>query len=382
MRGPGTFLRDPDCNTPGESGDEDTMTRSSAALISGFVVAILLSYPAGVQAQSARPFPERSASSFSQRVTSWGAFFPLEVGSEWVYAGGTTRFTVQVLQESREANGRVYFEVSGYFPDDGVRVRKLRHGSSGEILEYNPGGEDFLWYRFGPYRGAWRFETGGGLTCISGSEVRTGDFGERVEVAAGTFDDTLRLDFLTPCADAGVSREYFARGVGLVRREVTTIAGPRVVELVSATVGSKRFPRTPYGVAVSVDRPVYFNNFMPPVLDPVPTLKAAIVLRNRSDTPLALVFPTAQRFDFVLRDARGREISRWSDGRAFTQQSGQETPVGGSLVYSADIRLADRGGSPLAAGFYSLIGYLTTSGSDPGLFALGGSVVFEIRDLH
>ena len=95
---------------------------------------------------------EQEPSVTSQRAQDWPEFFPLEVGNEWVYSDGAGSFTVQVLRETLEANGMKYFEVSDYFPHDTVKVRKLRRGPLGQILEYNPIGEDFLWYRFGNFR--------------------------------------------------------------------------------------------------------------------------------------------------------------------------------------------------------------------------------------
>jgi hypothetical protein len=59
----------------------------------------------------------------SQRASDWPAFFPLEVGNEWVYRDGVGSFTVQVLRETLEANRMKYFGVWGYFPQDSVKVR-------------------------------------------------------------------------------------------------------------------------------------------------------------------------------------------------------------------------------------------------------------------
>ena len=193
-----------------------------------FVGIVLAGLLGSALARQSVPPIERATTLPSQRVYDWPELFPLEVGNEWVYSDGDGRFTVRVLRETLEANRMKYFEVSGYLPDDTAKVRKLRRGPLGQILEYNPGGEDFLWYRFGNYRGAWRFETGGDVTCITGSRVSIGDVGARVDVPAGTFERTLRLDFATRCADGGIVSEYFAGGVGLVERVLSTIAGPRI----------------------------------------------------------------------------------------------------------------------------------------------------------
>jgi hypothetical protein len=337
---------------------------------------------AGAQARQ-RVLPiEQAPSVTSQRAYDWPAFFPLEVGNEWVYSDGAGSFTVQVLRETLEANGMKYFEISGYFPYDTVKVRKLRRGPLGQILEYNPVGEDYLWYRFGNFRGAWRFDTGDDIPCITGSRVSIGDIGATVNVPAGIFERTVRLDFAATCMDGGIVSEYFAGGVGLVQRVFNTIAGPRTFQLVAAHVGASELPAASYGIEVSLDRPLYYNNLMPPIIDPWPKARARLTVRNQTEWPVEFTFPTSQRFDFIVRDALGKEILRWSDGRVFLQVVGQETLLKESRSYSADIVLKSRDGKPLPAGFYTLVGYLTTQGSGSGLLNMTGAVIFEIRDLH
>lgn len=319
-------------------------------------------------------------SGMGQRGSDWQDFFPLRVGNEWVYSDGVNDFTVRVLGEVQEANGVRYFEVSGYFPNDASKVRKLRQGPLGQVLEYNPAGEDFLWYSFSNLRGSWSFQTSGDVACVTGSQVNVGDTAAEVDVPAGTFVRVLRLTFLAPCKDAGLTSEYFARDVGLVQRILDTFAGPRTIWLVAAHIGSADFSPTSYGVEVSLDRPVYYNNLMPPVVNPWPTARATLVVRNGTDFPVEFTFPTSQRFDFIVRDAQNREVLRWSDGQAFLQVSDRETLLKQSRRYSADIVLRSREGKMLPDGSYSLAGYLMTQNAGSGL--LTGTVTFEIRSVH
>lgn len=354
--------------------------RMRSVLIScGLAIVCLLT---AAQAQRQMQSTEQTPGQLSLRGSDWLAFFPLEPGSEWVYSDGISSFTVQVTGAALEANGLKYYEVSGYFPNDPVKVRKLRRGSLGQVLEYNPAGADYLWYRFGNVRGSWRFESAGEIPCITGSQVSVGDAAAAVEVPAGSFKRSLRLDFLTPCADAGLTAEYFAAGVGLVQRVVETIAGPRTFRLVAAQLGASRFPEAFYGIEISLDRPVYYNNLMPPIANPSPTARAVLVLRNRTEFPVEFTFPTSQRFDFIVRDAKNQEVLRWSDGRAFMQVVGQETLRNESRSYAADILLRSRDGKLLTAGFYTIVGYLTTLGSGSGNLTTMATVTFEIRDLH
>jgi hypothetical protein len=53
-------------------------------------------------------------------------------------------------------------------------------------------------------------------------------------------------------------------------------------------------------------------------------LTARITLRVQKTGPVELRFPTAQRFDLVLRDPQWRALYQWSDGRVFAQVLGAE----------------------------------------------------------
>jgi hypothetical protein len=337
-----------------------------------------------LQAVAQRTVPETGAalSNSALSARNWYDYFPLAAGNEWIYSDGTSTYSVQVLRETVEANRVKYFEVSGYFPNDPAGVRKLRRDAMGQVLEFNPNGADFLWYRFGLFRGAWVFETGEQIACISGSRVSVGGYGEVLEIPLGIKERTLRLDFQSPCADAGISSENFAAGLGLVQRVMNTIAGPKTWRLIAANLGSRLYPLTPYGVEVAIDRPVYYNNLMPPIVRPWPTMRARLTIRNLTNLPVEFTFPTSQRFDFIVRDAKGTEILRWSDGKAFAMVMGSETLANGWRSYPVEIVLRTRDGRPLPAGSYSVIGYLTTRGSESGLFGTAGVVTFEVRDVH
>lgn len=60
---------------------------------------------------------------------------------------------------------------------------------------------------------------------------------------AGTFNDVTQVAFQTSVADAGVSSIWFARGVGIVKFETQSIAGPRAFELASASVSGRSYPQ-------------------------------------------------------------------------------------------------------------------------------------------
>jgi len=115
---------------------------------------------------------------------------------------------------------------------------------------------------------------------------------------------------------------------------------------------------------LEIDRPVYTANLMPPV-DPeraVPVLKARLTVANRTELPLKLRFRSGQRFDIVIRDEAGREVLRWSDGRAFIQSIAEMELSPGEKTFSAEIPLeGEQEGRPLPEGEYAAEAYLTTA---------------------
>jgi hypothetical protein len=311
-------------------------------------------------------------------------YFPLETGNQWVYSDGRNSYAVEVTQETTESNGRTYYQITGFFQNDPAKVRKLRRDYLGQVWEYNPRGEDFLWYRLsGVMVAAWEFQSGQEISCVTGSSLSARSTGDPIQVAAGNFSRIIRVEFKSRCADGGILEDYFAPGMGLIKRVNNSIAGPRNFELISARVGSQLFPQSVYGAQISIDKPVYFNNRMPPVSNPAPTLIAQLSLHNDSDTPVELAFSSSQRYEWVIRDRVGKELWRWSEGLGFLQVLGQETLAKGRpLNYSVSIKLASRNGTLLDAGFYTLEGYLTTIEVQKGMQPLGASIRFELQDLH
>jgi hypothetical protein len=324
---------------------------------------------------------ERPPSPVSPSARGWLTFLPLAVGNEWLYSIGSDSFRVQVLRETEESNGLKYFEISGYFQPWTGGKNKIRRAPSGEILEYNPNGPDFLWYNFSPLAKPWPLESGRSIPCVSGSILTSSATRKTVVVPAGSFANTLPIAFYqSSCADSGISMEYFAGSLGLVQREVESIAGPVAWKLVFARVDGREYQAASYGVQVSMDSPVYYNSLMPPEGNPSPTAQVMLAVKNTTEIPMQFYFSDAQHYDFVVRDSLGNEVLRWSDDKYFTQGAGTETLVSGTWRYALEIKLQSRDAKPLPAGFYTLSGYLTAKGSSSQSSGASGTVSFEIRN--
>ncbi len=94
----------------------------------------------------------------------------------------------------------------------------------------------------------------------------------------------------------------------------------------------------------------------------VPVMTARLSLRNTSDKPVRLAFSSGQRYDLELKNERGEVVYRWSEGRAFTMELGEEIIEPGERNYVVTVRLADKEGKPLAQGKYTAVGWITTMG--------------------
>jgi hypothetical protein len=265
-------------------------------------------------------------------------------------------------------NGEPYFVLDGYFGPG----RLVRNGPGGAVLEFNPNGPaDNLWYRLGAAAGTtWQLQLeppptlGPIADCVSGSKVVLASRTEVATVPAGTFRGVVRLDFSSPCADAGLESEWFAPGVGLIRRQELSFAGPVVSELVSAEVGDLTLPRLAYASSLSLDRPVYVNNLMPTIGPPaLPIVRGRFVVSNNSDLPIHFVFAGCKSVSVVVVDEAGSEVlrARGDDGGCCLCPGVVHVSlVRDALVVPFSFELVTRDGQPLSDGRYAVTATLQT----------------------
>jgi hypothetical protein len=83
-----------------------------------------------------------------------------------------------------------------------------------------------------------------------------------------------------------------------------------------------------------------------------------LIVGNPGNTPLDLTFTSGKQHDFVVRDAAGQELWRWSADKAFTQMIQRVTwPPGFSAEIAATWDQTLRGGGPpLREGLYQVVG--------------------------
>jgi len=317
------------------------------------------------------------------QLLPWHSYFPLEPGNRWIYAvqgpGSVSRkWEVRVKGEQSVPPFRSYLELSGYFR--GKDPRLVRTTIFGNVLERGDDGKDYLWYEFvGRVGKSWVMELapGDSPTCEDGAKLTIGARDEVVTVPAGEFKQVLRIDFMTKCADAGITHEWFAPGVGLIRREESSFGGPVVSELVYAEIADKVFPASTYSTMLQLSASGYFYNLMPPVdSSKFPRVNGTFVVRDTTGAPGELVFGGC---------VGGLQIEGNQAGEVVRSINTIENTVCAAVVTRIDLgkeamvvpfsfTLADQSGKPLPDGFYSITAILlmapATSPLNPAAKAL------------
>ncbi|MHB1133826.1 MAG: BsuPI-related putative proteinase inhibitor [Chloroflexota bacterium] len=102
-----------------------------------------------------------------------------------------------------------------------------------------------------------------------------------------------------------------------------------------------------------------------PSYAPGQPVRLTLSARNAGTTPLRLTFPSGQRFDAIALDPAGREVWRWSHGRAFTLALVEiEIAPGQSQTHEIVWEQKDNEGRQLPAGKYTVRAWLTAQGAE------------------
>jgi intracellular proteinase inhibitor BsuPI len=135
-------------------------------------------------------------------------------------------------------------------------------------------------------------------------------------------------------------------------------------------VPSPKIPFSGVAITVETDRTTYAAT----PTGPPASMWAAIAISNSSEEPLRLEFPSAQKYDFAVRDESGAEVYRWSKGREFDPKPTKVPIQKGGAHWVEQIPLMLPSGAPLPPGDYVLDWRL--AGSLPS----AGQVAFAIAD--
>jgi hypothetical protein len=200
-------------------------------------------------------------------------------------------------------NDRTYFTLRGYTSD----LALVRWNETGELVAFDQEKhqEEVLISFPATERGWWQANGRPGGCDQEGQtqEKRVGYDGP-----AGPIRNVLQIRYRTfSCADVGVESEQFAENIGMLRRVVQSIAGPRTFDLIYARAGSVVIDATPsarFMVSTEQSRDSEF-------------IRATLRIQL-TPNDLLLTFPTSQEYDAQLKDEAGNVLWTWSDGQAFT----------------------------------------------------------------
>ncbi len=276
-----------------------------------------------------------------------GEFLPLESGNEWIYRNAQSGQTFQVrVGTPVMADDKMYFSLRGY----GDSMMLVRYDDDKQLVAFDEEQrKEFIVASFTPFeRGRWQAY---GRACdLEGQtlEKRTTHDGP-----AGAIREALQIEYrINGCADAGVVSEQFAENVGMLRRVVQSIAGPRTYDLVYARVGNTILEAMPGGrFTVSAN--------------PTPSsIRVTLRLQTLgSANPLPLTFPSSQEYEVLLRDDQGKVLWAWSEGKAFTQNL-HSWNLQGQWSVTVDVPRPPSTSEPRAA-VYAVQAWLTTMGPAP-----------------
>jgi hypothetical protein len=282
-------------------------------------------------------------------VTAEGVYhFPLQVGNHWVYErryphGLETTWEVSV--DSYSAGPGEFlpgFTLRGYFADDA----RVDYGPGGDLVEVAPGGQTLLWYRLGAEVGAtWTPAPSGSMDpCTAGGRAILASHAELVSVPAGEFIDAVRVDYSrADCMDAGLISEWFAPGVGLVKRTEDSFQGPMESVLLRAQVGGVVLPD--HAVATSL------------TLDRAAKLQGAFRVHEQNSEGETFAFAGCVSATVALVDETGKPVleKRIDDGGCCECKSLVHVVLHGrTLTLPFGFDLLDAEGAPLPEGHYSL----------------------------
>jgi hypothetical protein len=279
-------------------------------------------------------------------VSAFGAdFLPLEPGNTWVYRDARTgsEFTVDVGASQVLLNQRVYHVLRGYTPEQlYVRVNEF-----GNIVYFDETRQaDVLLISFEVVPGA-RFEAPA-RTCPEEGQVQE----KRVahDGPAGRWQ-ALEIQYRTfGCADAGDVSEQFVENIGMIRRVVTTFAGPRTFDLVYARLGSQVITAGSVG-SFSVTGALSNG-----------AIQATLRIQQPLGRQLKLRFWSGQEYDLRLRDSNGQILYTWSADKLFLQAQHEIVISGG---WSANISIPQPPSIPEGPHVYTIEAWLTTAENDP-----------------
>ena len=278
-------------------------------------------------------------------------FFPLQEGNTWTYREGTTgqTFSVRVGQPVTIA-GHVYYDLIGYTDTDlQVRIEE----TFGALVYWDGArNQEILLTSFEQFEGGhWVAPFRPCPEQDGQGQLKLGNHDGPAGPIAGVLEIRYRA---IGCADTGLQQEQYAEHLGMLRRVVSTIAGPRTFDLIAARAGN---------ITIDAAPSASFGVSLGPATGAGPVL-ATFRLRVNSKLPLTLSFSSGQEYDFALKSSAGTTLWRWSASRTFLQALHQRI-VADEWSATVEIPWPTTSGGVLQPGDYTVEALVTNSNTLP-----------------
>lgn len=223
-------------------------------------------------------------------------YFPVARGNTWVYRDAAGAEQTVDIDSTRLVGSTRNYRLRGF------------NGSSHWIRQTTAGrvyaGTTSVWYRFdGAVGTSWTFAvSGSSIPGSNGARLQVVSRNESLTVPAGTFS-TIHLRWrASGVADAGITDEWFAKGVGLVKRTEQSIAGPRSRVLVRATISGAAIPSGGGGGIIPV---IGGNSGAYGIKGVVPASRVTlrVILAQDLSRPAAMAFHPVDRSLWIVNRA-------------------------------------------------------------------------------
>src|SRR5215471_2077339 len=278
-------------------------------------------------------------------------FFPLQEGNTWTYRESATgqTFNIRVGQPVTIA-GHVYYDLIGYTDTDlQVRIEE----TFGALVYWDGArNQEILLTSFEQFEGGhWVAPFRPCPEQDGQGQLKLGNHDGPAGPIAGVLEIRYRA---IGCADTGLQQEQYAEHLGMLRRVVSTIAGPRTFDLIAARAGN---------ITIDAAPSASFGVSLGPATGAGPVL-ATFRLRVNSKLPLTLSFSSGQEYDFALKNSAGTTLWRWSASRTFLQALHQRI-VADEWSATVEIPWPTTSGGVLQPGDYTVEAVVTNANSLP-----------------
>lgn len=188
-------------------------------------------------------------------------------------------------------------------------------------------------------------------SCGTGGRLE--EKGLTMSTAAGTFNNVVRMSFISRCNDGGTQQAWFAPKVGIIKWSSDSIIGSVDTNLVSAKVGSSTYGL--FSAQQAWSTRASFPNTYFLVGNSQKEVTAKLSVTNISRQNLALQFTSGQDFEITLLDSSGQVMNVWSANKRFTQALRDVSFAAGTTqTFGGTLPLINMNGGALRTGYYTV----------------------------